>query len=100
MNLYAAHYAYDDRLEERNAIRDDHLAYLNALVDAGSLLAYGRYADEHDPGALFIYLAETAEAVEEMIAGDPYVSSGFVPGHDVRLWPALGPWPSQLDAQG
>jgi hypothetical protein len=97
MNLYAVHYAYDDRSEERNAIRTAHLEYLDALVDAGSLFAYGKYADDGSPGALFVYRAESSDAVETMVAGDPYVVAGFVPGHDVRLWPALGTWPASLD---
>ncbi len=96
MNLYAAHYVYDDRQEERETFRAAHLDYLDSLVAAGRLLAYGKYADELDPGALFIYLADDADAVETMIAGDPYVAQGFVPGHDVRLWPARGTWPATL----
>ena len=100
MDLYAVHYTYDDRAGERDAIRPSHLEYLDALVDAGSLFAYGKYADAGDPGALFIYGAESAEAVEEFVAGDPYVAEGLVPGTVVRAWPALGAWPATIDRAG
>ena len=94
MDLFAVHYSYDDRTEDRDAIRTPHIEYLDALVDRGTLFAYGRYADELDPGALFIYRADSADAVEALVAGDPYVVAGLVPGHSVRAWPARGTWPA------
>lgn len=98
MNLFAVTYAYDDRADERAALRADHLDYLEELVDEGSLLAYGRYADSRPPGALFIYFADSEGAVEAWVAGDPFVAAGLVPEQVVRAWPALGPWPSLVDA--
>lgn len=97
MDLFAVHYAYDDRTEDRNAIRSSHIEYLDALVRQGALFAYGRYADELEPGALFIYRAGDSDAVETWVAGDPYVVAGLVPRHTVRAWPALGTWPQSLE---
>lgn len=96
MDLFAVHYAYDDRIEDRDAIRGSHIEYLDVLVSRGVLFAYGRYADELEPGALFIYRADRANTVEGWVAGDPYVAAGLVPGHAVRAWPALGTWPELL----
>ena len=98
MRLFAATYAYDDRADERTALRPEHLEYLDALVDEGSLLAYGRYSDSKAPGALFIYFADSETAVEAWIEADPFVEAGLVPDHVVRAWPALGPWPALLDS--
>jgi hypothetical protein len=98
MNLFAVTYAYDDRADERGALRADHLEYLEELVDEGSLLAYGKYADSRSPGALFIYLADSEGTVEEWVAGDPFVAAGLVPEQVVRSWPALGPWPDLVDS--
>ncbi len=96
MNLFAVTYVYDDRADERGALRPEHLEYLEALVAQGSLLAYGRYADSRAPGALFIYLADAEDAIMNWVAGDPFVAAGLVPEQDIRLWPALGPWPQSL----
>jgi uncharacterized protein YciI len=96
MGLFVVTYAYDDRADDRSALRPEHLEYLEALVAEGSLLAYGRYADAHAPGALFIYLADSESAVEQWVAGDPYVAAGLVPEQVVRSWPALGTWPQSL----
>jgi uncharacterized protein YciI len=89
MDLFAVHYEYDGRSAERDAIRSEHLAYLDSLVSSGDLIAYGRYRDDGPPGALFIYEASGPDSVEGLVARDPYVAGGFVPLHSVRLWPAL-----------
>jgi len=96
MDLFAVHYVYDDRTEDRDAIRTSHVAYLDDLVAKGALFAYGRYADELEPGALFIYRADGADVVEAWVAGDPYVAAGLVPRHSVRAWPARGTWPALI----
>jgi len=89
MPTYMIEYAYDDRSEERMSHRSDHLAYLNGLVVEGTMLAFGRYDDEGEPGALLIVEANDHEAVEELILHDPYVLAGLVPSHRVRSWPII-----------
>jgi uncharacterized protein YciI len=94
MPTFTIEYAYDDRTDERMARRLDHLAYLKGLVEAGTMLAYGRYNDDGAPGALLIVEAETPKDVEALVADDPYVRAGLVPSHNVRSWPAVwGPTP-------
>lgn len=92
MNTYAVIYQYDDRSAEREATRPEHRAYLSGLAEGGVVVAFSRYADEATPGALIVVRAATREAVEQVIADDPYVLAGLVPAHDVREWPAQGPW--------
>jgi uncharacterized protein YciI len=89
MSTYTIEYTYDDRAEERNAVRPDHLNYLNGLVSAGTMLAFGRYNDDGEPGALLIVEAVNSDAVENLVRNDPYVIAGLVPSHDIRSWPAI-----------
>ncbi|MBN2177105.1 MAG: hypothetical protein JW722_05540 [Demequinaceae bacterium] len=89
MPTYTIEYDYDDRTEERMAVRPDHLAYLNELVDEGTMLAFGRYDDDGEPGALLIVEADDADEVEELIRHDPYVIAGLVPSHRIRNWPVI-----------
>lgn len=89
MPTFTIEYVYDDRTEERKSHRPDHLAYLTGLVDDGIMLAYGRYDDDGDPGALLIVEAEDAEAVEGLVSGDPYIQAGLVPFHGIRSWPVV-----------
>ncbi|WP_062306894.1 YciI family protein [Demequina subtropica] len=95
MSLYAIHYVYDERADERAARRPEHLAHFRTLADAGTVTAIGRYGDDLEPGALIIVDVETRQDAERIIAGDPYVRAGLVPRHSVREWPAFGAWPGR-----
>jgi uncharacterized protein YciI len=90
MPIYMIEYAYDGRTEERMSHRPDHLNYLNGLVDKGVMLAFGRFDDDGEPGALLMVKAESPDAVEEVVHLDPYVVAGLVPSHRVRRW--AGVW--------
>jgi uncharacterized protein YciI len=87
MPTFTIEYAYDNRLDERMSHRPDHLAYLRNLVKTGAMLAFGRYNDDGPPGALLIVEADSTDAVDELISGDPYVRAGLVPSHTIRSWP-------------
>lgn len=92
MSLFAIHYVYDDRAAERDAMRPEHRAWMLGLAERGIARAFGRYEDDGDPGALLVFEADSAAAVEELLAADPYQAAGLVVGHSVRAWPAGGPW--------
>jgi uncharacterized protein YciI len=94
MSLFAVHYVYDDRAAEREEMRPVHRAWIMALVEEGVAKAFSRYEDDGDPGALLIFEADSAEAIEAMLAEDPYQRAGLVVSHSVRTWPAGGPWTS------
>lgn len=91
MATWTIEYAYDDRADERDRHRPAHREYLNGLLAAGALLTYGRYDDEGAPGALLVAVADDVSAVEDMIAGDPFVTAGLVPEQRIRRWAAV--WP-------
>ncbi|WP_062388750.1 YciI family protein [Demequina iriomotensis] len=92
MSLYAIHYAYDHRAAERDELRPEHRAWLLGLAEQGVAKVFGRYEDAGQPGALLVFEAESAEAVESLLAQDPYQDAGLVTGCSVRVWPAAGPW--------
>ncbi len=79
-------YTYDERSERRDTARPAHRAYLASLVDAGQMLAYGRFDDDEQPGALLIAIGDTSGDVERLIAADPFVQEGLVPHHRIRKW--------------
>ncbi len=92
MSLYAIHYVYDERAAEREALRPEHRAWLLGLAEQGVAKVFGRYEDAGEPGALLVFEAETVDAVEGLLALDPYQAAGLVAAHSVRAWPAVGPW--------
>ncbi|WP_062522220.1 YciI family protein [Demequina silvatica] len=92
MSLFAIHYVYDHRAAEREQMRPVHRAWIMSLVEAGVAKAFSRYEDAGDPGALLIFEAESADAIEQMLTADPYQQAGLVVSHSVRAWPAGGPW--------
>jgi len=90
MPVYAVHYRYDDRSDERDDVRPSHRAYLQALADQGVVLARGPYVDADDPGALIIVRAETADDVAEFLDSDPFWLHGFISERRVREWTQVG----------
>ncbi|MBJ7329474.1 MAG: hypothetical protein JHC95_06230 [Solirubrobacteraceae bacterium] len=75
----------DGILEKRGPFRDEHLANITAQVQAGRLLSAGAVGDP-PTGALFVWTAEAADAIEGFVAADPYVRNGLVPAHRVEPW--------------
>ncbi|SEI80298.1 YciI family protein [Demequina mangrovi] len=95
MSLYAIHYTYDERADERAALRPEHLAHFRALADAGKVPAIGRYGDDLHPGALIIVDVDSLDEATAIVTEDPYVRAGLVPEHGIREWPAFGAWPGR-----
>ena len=92
MSLFAVHYVYDHRADERDAARPEHRAWLIDLAERGVAKVFGRYEDGGEPGALLVFEAEDAADVESLLQRDPYQAAGLVVSHSVRAWPAAGPW--------
>ncbi|WP_062202374.1 YciI family protein [Demequina salsinemoris] len=95
MSLYAVHYTYDERADERAARRPEHLAHFRSLADAGKVPVIGRYGDSLEPGALIVLDVDSLAEAEDIVAHDPYVLAGLVPAHAIREWPAFGAWPGR-----
>lgn len=90
MPVFAVHYRYDDRFDERDEIRPVHRAYLQSLADQGVVLARGPYVDSVDPGALIIVRAERADDVGEFMDADPFWMHGFIAERRIREWTQVG----------
>lgn len=74
---YALTYAYvEGMLERRAPHRDEHLAHIERWRSGGLRIA-GALGDP-PTGALFVFEADDAAALEEFAAADPYVAAGLV----------------------
>lgn len=71
--------------DDKDALRANHPAhrtYLRTFLENGRLRAAGPFAD--DAGALWVLDADTAEAAEEIVKGDPLVGAGVITGWRIR----------------
>jgi uncharacterized protein len=75
---------FDDYLDRRAALRDEHLGLARAAHERGELLLAGALPDPYDR-ALLIWTAPR-EAVERFVEADPYVRHGLVSGWTIRHW--------------
>lgn len=93
MSTYAVRYLYDDRDDLRASVRPDHRAYLTGLADAGQLLGSGPFVGGEAGGALLVLVAPDGDALDALLAGDPFAAAGLIAETDVREWNvATGPW--------
>jgi uncharacterized protein YciI len=90
MPVFAVHYVYDQRFDERDEVRPTHRAYLQSLADQGVVLARGPYVDADDPGALIVVRAETADDAAEFMDADPFWRHGFIAERRIREWTQIG----------
>jgi uncharacterized protein YciI len=70
--MYAVAMSFTDdpaRLE----IRPAHRGHLGGLVADGKLLAAGPWSD--DTGSLLVFLVDSRDALDEILAADPYYSA-------------------------
>lgn len=81
-----------DSLKTRLAVRADHLARAQALVDEGRMVLAGPLPaiDAPDPGeagfagSLIVAEFESLEAAEHWIKADPYVTAGVFESYSVK----------------
>ena len=73
-----------DDVERAPAHFPAHLARLHEFHARGVLLMVGTFADPLAHGAMSIWT--TREAVDEFVAGDPFVLHGVVRDWEVREW--------------
>jgi uncharacterized protein YciI len=76
--------------ERVRAFQPVHREYLRRFLENEQLRAAGPFAD--DAGALWVLDAETAEAAEEIVKGDPYVEAGAIVSWKIR---PLSYWSAQ-----
>ncbi|RDI64862.1 YciI family protein [Nocardia pseudobrasiliensis] len=90
MALFAVHYTYAEaEAAGRDEHRPAHRGWLSDLVDRGVVLTSGPYPD--GSGALIIFRADDAEAIEKLLATDPFAQRGLVAEVRFVEWkPVLG----------
>ena len=81
---YAAVIEYITDKDKIQSVRPVHRQYLNALKAAGQLAASGPFTDDY--GALIIYEAESQEAAEKLLQGDPFHQNGIFVRWQLRPW--------------
>ncbi len=74
-----------DYLERRTNFRNEHLLLAWEAQERGELVLGGALADPVD-GAVLLFKAESAEAVERFVAADPYVKNGLILNWHIRPW--------------
>ncbi|MFD4430711.1 YciI family protein [Nocardia sp. NPDC058497] len=90
MPIFAVHYTYTEATAaDRATNRPEHRGWLNALVDAGTVLTSGPYPD--GTGALLIFRAEDAPSLTTLLAEDPFAKLGLIEAVRVVEWlPVMG----------
>ena len=81
---YAASIEYTKDKSIIDINRPIHRSYLKHLLEAGNLFASGPYMD--DSGALIVYEADSLEAAESFLKGDPFHAAGVFIRWSIRPW--------------
>ena len=79
---FAAIIEYGEDKSGLKASHPAHRAYLRTFLENGQLRAAGPFAD--DAGALWVLDADSREAAEAIVGGDPLVSAGVVTRWTIR----------------
>ena len=74
----------DDVLARAMPHYEAHRERLDEFHARGDLLAVGPFSDPQEEGSMSIFASR--EAVEDFVAGDPFVRNGVVRNWYVRAW--------------
>ena len=88
--IFAVHYTYTEATAaDRASNRPEHRAWLDALVEAGTVLSSGPYPD--GSGALLLFRAEDAAALNALLPEDPFAKLGLIEAVRAVEWlPVMG----------
>lgn len=81
---YAAVIEYIQDSAKIDSIRPTHREYLRRLLSEGKLFASGPFEDGY--GALIVYEADSPEAAEQLLQGDPFHAGGVFVRWTIRPW--------------
>jgi uncharacterized protein YciI len=81
---FAAVIEYTQDKAKIAAVRPAHRQYLSQLRERGQLAVAGPFTD--DSGSLIVYEAESREAAEALIQGDPFNLNGIFISYQMRPW--------------
>ena len=79
---FAAIIEYGPDKDALRAYHPTHRAYLRTFLASDQLRAAGPFAD--DAGALWVLDADTAEAANQIVMGDPFVAAGVITSWSIR----------------
>lgn len=90
MPIFAVHYTYSAATAPaRDEHRPAHRAWLSGLVDRDVVLSTGPYPD--GSGALILFRADDAAAMEKLLAEDPFARQGLIDAKRFVEWqPVMG----------
>jgi len=88
MTFFVLEYRYAD-LDARDRARPDHLAYLTALHEAGTVVLAGPIGD--GSGAMVVLDVTSEEEAKIVIRDDPYTAAGAGADHLLRPWKVVIP---------
>lgn len=88
MPLYALDYRYTDA-DLRARVRPRHLAYLRSLLEDGTLVMAGPWAD--GSGALVLFHADDDAQAQAVVDADPYTVEGASAERRLREWTVVLP---------
>lgn len=91
---FAAIIEYNQDQDEVKALHSAHREYLRSFLENGQLRAAGPFTEA--AGAIWVLDAETLEAAEDIVKGDPYVAAGVIVNWQIR---PLAYWSAQ-EAKG
>jgi uncharacterized protein YciI len=74
------------KAEDRNAIRQQHLANVVSLLDSGRAVIAGPFGDDTDLAGIFILRAASADEAKSWIDADPAVKAGLMVGEMHPWW--------------
>lgn len=90
MAFYVVNYTYRADVD-LDSVRPRHREFLGDLVTQGVLRASGPLVDVTPPAAVLIFEADSAEAVSDVLADDPFKAADFIAGAEITEWnPVLG----------
>lgn len=84
MILYAAILTYVDDADRIAEVRPTHREYLRSLLERGKLHESGPFTD--DSGALILYSADSEAEAKELLANDPFTTSGVIAEATLKEW--------------
>jgi uncharacterized protein YciI len=88
VSFFVLEYRYAD-LEARARVRPDHLAYLQSLLEEGTVVLAGPVGD--GSGALMVLWVGSEEEAQRVVEGDPYTTAGVGADHVLRPWNVVIP---------
>ncbi|GAA4865770.1 MULTISPECIES: YciI family protein [Saccharopolyspora] len=91
MAKFVVELVYGEQEERRLEVRPAHREYSRELAEQGVLLAGGPFEDQR--GALIVYEAADADAVQRILDDDPYTRAGVIASTSIREWNTVtGSW--------